>query len=268
MKRMICLILSGILASAVAAQEAGQEHKPADERKNAATRPATHEQAVEFLKKVDAATKTVESVSYKGRYARMRDGQPIVVIEGTAYIAGALINNAFTIYRFDAAIHRENSEEVQKFTVGSNGEEYFLVDHQTKKVRVDIDPAVIGTDGRAAQAIGMIEFVHPTPFGDEIRAESCEMKETAVIGGEPCQAIHVVYAGGVRQQATWYFSKKDFLPRRVHRIIDQRERQISTRQTVSDLVVGPKIDMKELAPFVPEGFTKTDEFAPNRTPYW
>ena len=263
MKRMIRLILSGILASAVAAQE----HKPADAKKDAATRPATHEQAVEFLKKVDAATKAVESVSYKGRYARMRDGQPIVVIEGTAYIAGEF-TNAFTIYRFDAAIHRENSEEVQKFTVGSNGEEYFLVDHQTKKVHVDVDPAVIGTDGRAAQVIGMIEFVHPTPFGDEIRAESCEMKETAVIGGEPCQAIHVVYAGRVRQQATWYFSKKDFLPRRVHRILDRRERQISTRQTVSDLVVGPKIDKKELAPFVPEGFTKTDEFAANRTVYW
>lgn len=267
MKRMICLILSGILASAVAAQEAGEEHKPADERKDAAAKPATHEQAVEFLKKVDAATKVVESVSYKGRYTRMRNGQPVVVIEGTAYIAGEF-TNAFTIYRFDAAIHRQNSEDVQKFTVGSNGEEHFLVDHQTEKVHVDIDPAVIGTDGRAAQVIGMIEFVYPTPFGDEIRAESCEMKGTAVIGGEPCQAIHVVYAGDVRQQATWYFSKKDFLPRRVNRLFDRGERQISTRQTVSDLVVNPKIDKRELAPFVPEGFTKTDEFAPNRIVYW
>jgi len=267
MKRMVYLLPIVILASAAAAQNTGREGRPADERENATTRPATHEQAVEFLKKVDAATKAVESVSYKGRYTGMRDGQPTVVIEGTAYIAGEF-TNAFTNYRFDVDVHRENSDEVQKFTAGSNGEEHFLVDHQTKKVHVDVDPAVIGTDGRAAQAIGMVEFVHPTPFGDEIRAASCEMKEAAVVDGEPCQAIHVIYAGGVRQQATWYFSTKDFLPRRVHRIFDRGEPQISTRQTVSDLVVNPSIEKKELAPFVPEGFTQTDEFAADRAVYW
>lgn len=267
MKRILCLMLSGTLASSVAAQEAAQAGRPADERENAATRPATHDQAVEFLKKVDAATKAVESVSYKGRYTRMRDGQPTVVIEGTAYLAGEF-TNAFTTYRFDVTIHRERSDEARKFTAGSNSEEYFLVDHQTKKVHADIDPAVVGTDGRAAQAIGMIEFVHPTPFGDEIRAESCEIREAAVVGGESCQVIHVVYAGGVGQQATWYFSKKDFLPRQVHRAYDRGIRKISTRLTVSDLVVSPKIDKKELAPFVPEGFTKTDEFAEDRAVYW
>ena len=42
-----------------------------------------------------------------------------------------------------------------------------------------------------------------------------ELKGSKKISGEDCYEIHVVYASENAPEATWYFSKKDFLPRRV-----------------------------------------------------
>jgi hypothetical protein len=245
-------------------QQAGGGQEAKKETKGPTKKPVTHDQAVAFLKKVDAAAKAVKSVKYKGSFTRIQGDQRSEIVEGAAYMAGEF-TGGYTVFKFDVTVRRGGSEEVLKFTAGGDGEEFYLVDHQTKMVYADLDPAVIGFDGRTAQSIGMIEFIHATPFSDEIHATSCEMKETATVGGEACQVIRVVYAGGIGQVADWYFSKKDFLPRRVDRHMEFGGRKMSTEQIVTDLVVDPKVERKELAPFVPEGFTKTDDFAPGRT---
>ena len=64
----------------------------------------------------------------------------------------------------------------------------------------------------------MAEYIHPRPFSDEINAEKAVMKGTTKVGDEECYQIHVVYRNARGAEAMWYFSKKDFLPRRVDRI--------------------------------------------------
>ena len=112
----------------------------------------------------------------------------------------------------------------------------------------------------------MIEFVHATPFNDEINGRSQELKGSVKIGDEDCYEIHVVYAADRAPQATWAFSKKDFLPRRR---IDAFPAALAggqagtTIKTITNLVVEPKLDEDAFKLKLPEGYTKTDDFAPD-----
>ena len=146
--------------------------------------------------------------------------------------------------------------------MGSDADEYFLLDPKTKIAYVDIDDSVQGTAGRMSQFLGMREFIHPTPFSDEINGDKKELKGVKKIGDQECYEIHVVYSGG-QGEATWCFSKKDFLPRRVDRW--QRGPSGERGATVvilTDLKADPKIDPSIFKVKIPDGWTKTDEPAP------
>ena len=84
-----------------------------------------------------------------------------------------------------------------------------------------------------------------------------------MVGDEPCYVIDVTYRGGI-SESTWYFSQRDFLPRRVDRIYRRRQARATTELVVTDLVVDPELKADTLSCTVPEGFEKTDRFAPNQ----
>ena len=139
---------------------------------------------------------------------------------------------------------------------------FYLVDKAAKKAYEDIDPAVIGTRGRVIPAIAMVEFVHPTPFSDEINGRSQELKGITKVGDEECFEIHVVYAAG-NQESHWFFSTKDYLPRRRDSIFTGQDGQRQGRQVIlTSLEVDPKFEKSPFKLVLPEGFTKTDDFAP------
>jgi hypothetical protein len=138
-----------------------------------------------------------------------------------------------------------------------------LIDHAKKTAYVDIDPAVLGSAGRLLGTFTTVEFVHPSPFSDEINGKKAELKGSRTVGGEDCYEIHVVYANEA-QQATWCFSKKDFLPRcRIDRF-DRGEGQEPTvrEKSITQLVVDPKFDKDPFKFELPEGYTQVDDFAP------
>jgi len=217
---------------------------------------------VEILKKVDEATKAVKAVQYDVEFegtgaaaARAAKG------EGT-YLFTGVVGTRPQKYRADIKIKRPDSEEVQHLTGGSDGDVYFLIDHANKKAYEDIDPAVIGTIGRPLQAGLMVEFVHETPFTDEINATKHELRGSKTIGGEDCYEIHVGYANQA-QEATWYFSKKDFLPRgRIDFFRVPNQPEGGQQKFLKNLKVDPPIDADAFKLKLPEGYTKTDDFAP------
>lgn len=253
MKPVCCLFLSLMFASAAAYAE--------DKKTDEMTDP------VEILKKVDAATKAVKSVKFDS------------VVEATGALAAQVgkIEASFIIsgfaqiapekYRAEAKITLPGASEPLKISGGTDNDMFFLVDHQGKKAYVDLDPAVMGTSARVFQQAWMIEFVHATPFNDEIVGKSQELKGSEKIGGEDCYVIHVVYAVERAPEATWYFSKKDLLPRRrIDTITMPTGDKATMVKTISNLVVDPKLsdDMFKLK--LPEGYTQTDDFAPDVLP--
>ncbi len=217
--------------------------------------------ATEILRKVDAASLKVKSATYH------------VTFEGTGDLAARAgkFSGTYTIEgwaesgpkRWFAKVEgtMPGSTDVLKFEAGGNGESYFLIDHQKKKAYEDMDPEVLGSVSRIFMAGLVSEFVHPTPFTQEIEGDKRELKGTKVVNKEPCYEIHVIYAGGMGE-AIWGFSKADFLPRSRLDVFKREGMDGGQSKVLSELKIDPKLDDMMFKLQLPEGYEKIDDFAP------
>lgn len=217
---------------------------------------------VEILKRADAATKTVNAVSYSTTVTltgAAKGTRPD--FQGQAFLSG-WGGGAPTHFRYEVRQQDPGEAGSKTFTAGSDGENYYLIDHKSKTAYVDIDPQVMGSAGRTLRAFGMLEFVHPTPFSDEINGKTQKLEGVENIGNEPCYKIHVEYASG-NLFANWYFSTKDFLPRGVERLFETPDGKSAGRMMTLTKLKTIKTPSAELSAFkLPEGYTQTDDFAP------
>jgi outer membrane lipoprotein-sorting protein len=253
MKRALCFLLFLCLTGFVMAQHA-EAVKDAEKMRSP--------EALEILNKVDAAIKAVHSV--RCQVAMRPSGAAenfFAAGEGTSVMVGwngAMPDKFYTHVK----TKDQESGKVVELTGGGNGDTYFLIDHQAKKGYEDMDPAVMGSAARALRGVGMIEFIHDTPFDDELNADVVELQAEEVVDGEACYRIHVAYAAG-QGESTWFFSKKDYLPRR-------RIRQFSTPDQgegafeidVSRLEINIEPDENLFRMKLPEGYEQIDDFAP------
>ena len=219
--------------------------------------------ALAILAQADEATKAVRSIRYRARaYPTSWLTARLAEVEGTAVITGDHEIH-FRVATFDTTVRFPNLKGVQKLTYGADGTFFYLIDWDQKLFYQGIDRHVTGHGGRAAQRIGLREFVVEEPFSDEINADSVALLAEERIGEEPCYVVDVVYAndGG---HAVWYFSKRDYLPRRVDRVYDNRVRGVAMIVVeLYDLEADPKIDSRDFALKLPDGFEKSARFAPD-----
>lgn len=99
----------------------------------------------------------------------------------------------------------------------------------------------------------MREFVHPTPFSDEIEAEVVEYEGVRPAGGVDCHVVRVVYdtGGGVGR---WYFGVEDKLPRRVDRLFSGAGVASGRALELFDLRVGVACRDDDFVAVTPEGY--------------
>lgn len=217
---------------------------------------------VEILKKADAASKAVDYIQYTASVKGEGAAEKFVPNASGTVVLKGWKGGAPEQFRYEAKVQRPGSSDVTEVTVGSDGKTFYLIDAKEKKVYEDVDPAVVGTSGRGVRSLSMGEYVHPEPFSDEIKGKKQELTGSAKVGDEDCYLIHVTYTEG-GQEADWYFSKKDFLPRRVDRFFAAPTGEKGSSQLiVTKLTVDPKIDKDPFKLVTPEGFTKIDDFAP------
>jgi len=249
MKRATLSLVVGLLPSFVLAQEQPAGAGGADE-------------ATEILKKCDAACKAVNSARYNAVYRGTGfRASRVPTVEGEVIIGGELKGDV-SLFKIDVTAKAPDSEETKKYTVGSDGETYYLIDHATKKVYADIDPMVLGSSGRQFQRMAMIEYLLPEPFSDEINAEHKEIQGTETIGGQECTKIHLRYAGG-QGEANWYVAKSDSMPRRVDRLVtNETGEKGATELVITNLAPNPVFVANPYELRIPEGYEKTDDFAP------
>ncbi len=259
MKRLLCVTLGLWLVLPALAQDS----EPKQEESQA--KPGKSEELkdpVEILKKADAATKNVKAARYKGAVevsGFLKSQLPEV--KGEVLLAG----NSDDLERFRVEMRGEMPGNGDKIDVilGSDGNEFYAIDRTAKKAHIDIDPAVMGRfapSQRAAVLLTLVmrEFTHPRPFSDEINGDKQELKGFEKVGNEECYKIYVEYSGGLGK-SNWYFSRKDFLPRRVDRLLSGPQGEGSYSTIVLDLETEPKIEDDAFKPSVPEGYEKTDE---------
>jgi len=96
-------------------------------------------------------------------------------------------------------------------------------------VYADIDPAVAGNRGGVANGLIMEEYTDLDPFVDELNANTVGYQGTESVDSEDCYVVRVLHRRG--QESIWYFSTKDYLPRRRDSLFKSREGGVSRIQS-------------------------------------
>ncbi|HRX84637.1 MAG TPA: hypothetical protein P5572_06410 [Phycisphaerae bacterium] len=250
MKRAFYIALSMLLAAPAFAADA--------EKKTTAelTDP------IEILKKMDAAAKAVKSVAYDIEFKASGD-----LVKHTAQGKGSVLMTGWTgrlpkQFLIDVTGVKPGATAAQHVTGGTDGENYFLIDYAQKIAHEDIDPNVMGTGGQLIGAALMPEFVHEAPFSDEINGKNQKLTGSEKVDDVDCYVITLSYTNAP-QTSTWFVGKQDFLPRqRVDHLDQLPYGKGEITKTITRLVVDPNLDDDAFALKVPEGFKKTDDFAP------
>ena len=218
--------------------------------------------ALDIIKKADIAIKKITSVQYSS--SREISGP---MAERLSPASGVVLysmesQEGLPKYRVTVSMKPRHSAEELRFTIGSDGDLFYLIDPAKKMVYEDMDPAVAGNRGGVARGLVMAEYMASDPFGDELKADTVAYQGIQSVSGEDCHVVRVVYGRG--QESIWSFSTKDYLPRRRDSLFRRGQGPTSHfTVTLTDLVVRPKFEDNAFNLKVPEGFTKTDEFAPD-----
>jgi len=219
----------------------------------------SREAAIEILTRADSALKAVTSV----RYHSISTPEGVAVnfakpTEGVALFLGWSGQLPEKLY---VDVKVTDGEEETRLTGGSDGDTFFVIDHNSRKGYEDMDPGVLGGFAATLRAILVPEFVHDEPMGDEINAETIELLDDHEVFGEACHQIRVVYAGG-RGESVWSIAKSDGLPRQRKQVFNTPQGVGSLTYRLFDLEIDPKLDDSVFKMKLPEGYEQIDDFAP------
>jgi hypothetical protein len=253
-------VLFGLTAACVGQDTAAELPKP-QEQPQAETGQEKDKQAksmltsFEILRRADEKLEAINTVRYRVRSQRTDVPESSASItEGTVTMTG-WNGSEPEKFRFDAFSRPEPAADPIQVTVGSNGKEFWYINHRDKKARVGSDFASLGPYRLIVRYFPVYEFVLPEPFGDELRAAKITLAGQAEVNGEPCNVISVVYQSRT-QEAAWFISSKDYMPRRVdRRLEDPQGDTIDRSSIISDLEVNPTFKDDPYAFSLPEGYT-------------
>ncbi len=221
----------------------------------------------EILEKSQTALAQIKTVSYQAAFIGTGWVEPLVPkLEGRAVI-GQPSKWDILQFRAEAKLTPRESTETQEFTIGSDGEEYYLVDAETKLAHIDMDPAVLGAHATDLQRLLFRSLVSKDPFGKDFESKKIEVQGSETVGGVECQKVRVEGKGVPGDpNVLWLIGTKDAIPRGIRRIYNNREDPEGdpgmTQLLISELAVNPPLGQDPFKPSVPPGFTKTDDFAP------
>jgi hypothetical protein len=139
-----------------------------------------------------------------------------------------------------------------------DGKTYSFVDHKERTAAESKKERVMGMARRKIWGGMMWEYLAPDPFSDELSGKSQELRGSKEIGGEDCYEIQVVYDTPDSNQTTWYFSKKDYLPRGRIDHINRGDQSYTLEKMVTNLVVDPEITKDSFSMVVPDGYGVTE----------
>lgn len=225
---------------------------------------------IEVLRKADDATKAVKAVSYQASFSATGDLSEYVpsvtgsVLARPAPKRGLIARilsegQSMPRLRIDAAVTRPGSDEAVQIRAATDGQQAILI-NDSKKTYMRADGSDIRTLIQTAHRLYMIEFLHPTPFSDELRGRSAEYEGVEKVGDVDCDVVYVVYSAMGSPKSRWYFGREDHLPRRVDRIGGRG----NTTLIVTDLDTAPDESDDEFALEAPDDFKKVERRAKAR----
>lgn len=218
---------------------------------------AAQPDATTILKRAEAACRALTSIRYSVRTERPgATGAQRNLIDGTVLVRGWKGEHPER-FRYEMRVYPK-IDAPKDIILGYDGEVYYAIDPQAKTVTAGPTPDGFGSLGLHWKRFGVDEFVRPRPFEDEIIARQAEYRGVLMLGDEECESVFVRYASA-EQEAVWYFSKKDFLPRRVDRKLRSRDGATLDHQwVITNLKLDAHAGDEAFKLKVPEGFTRRD----------
>lgn len=165
--------------------------------------------------------------------------------------------------RFRSKLTLEPAGSAEKSTVvaGADGNIYYVIDDATKTVHADIDPAVMGKSRWGIEFAMVKEFSAPDPFAEIVKEGEIKFEGATKVGEIDCVGLRLKSAN--QPEALWEFSAADHLPRRVtFAQVNEKGEPAKAVMTLSRLTVHPTFVKAPFELVVPEGYKKTDTFAP------
>ncbi len=206
----------------------------------------------EIISKADRTTKAVKEASYKVKvWAEGELKIPQPRIEATVKAKEGL-HGQLPLVWIDGLVTLPGSDVKHSFHLILNDKQVAAIDKKEKVCTIGDLPEAIDMISEPLKAVVVREFLHPTPFSDELNADSWDYEGKKIVAGTECHVIYVVYAGGA--ETRWYFGVDDFLPHRVDRIFKSSKGKLARVLELSELDVSPKFDQTTFAIHVPEGF--------------
>ncbi len=218
------------------------------------------ERAMEILRKSAAALKNAKTVTYRAEYDATGWLQSRVPPAEGAVTMGEQSKFQISPFFCEIKIKTRDAAEVVEMSAGCDGDNYFLIDPKEKTCYADRDQAVLGSKARPFMRVLVDEFSESQPYEDIFKSRKAEYKGETKIGETECYELLLNFSEGGRR--SFAISKEDFLPRRVTRLIKSDQGEATTVLTIHDLVVNPTFVRNAFELHCPEGFKKTDEFAP------
>jgi len=212
---------------------------------------------LEILKRVDEAAKAVKAVRYDVKFEGLGAAASTTpTVEGSYLLTGWNVKDNEPEKFLISMRAMRGSYLIDDLTVGQDTTARFVIDHKARKVITGTDWKIFANNKRNFMPGVMGEFLHPSPFTDEINAKSRVLKGSAEQGGEDCYEIEVVYdVAGANATATWFISKKDFLPRARHDKFKMRnDKDGAQMKIITKLVVDPPLDDNSFKLVMPEGY--------------
>ncbi len=203
-----------------------------------------------IVARVNEATKQVHAVSYHARTWGEGSLKGIVHASGEVRALGSDENSLIgLLIRVDAA---ESGKPGLRLV--QHRDQFMLLDDESKTYYVGNWSDAAAALGVSGEWLWMVEFIHPTPFEDELNADELRYEGQQEVAGVKCHVIYVIYAGG-RGESRWYFGVEDNLPHRVDRIFVGADGQHAIRVLeLRDLKINPSLSEKEFVVTPPDDY--------------
>jgi peroxiredoxin len=256
---MLTAALAALLPLIAAATE-----PPAKEKSKGGDEP----DAMEVLRQADKAAKALTAASYEaeclgegdmaGRVAHVKG--TVLVKERRRSLLGRIVGGVDRpqSMRIEAEMLKPGAKKGQKIKVATDGERVYRIDEENEVFTTGTVP---GAESLLAPAtrLFMLEYVHPTPFKDELNGKSAKYEGRKEIGGVECHVVFVVYAND--SESRWYFGTQDYLPRRVDRLVKDDDQEGAVVLQVTKLNTSPQFGQDDFKLSRPKGYEKKEYLA-------
>jgi hypothetical protein len=212
---------------------------------------------MEIIRNADAATKAVQAVSYRAEFWAEGDlANRMPRVTGEVLARRPVASKFWPLSMgYKAPPHRlrgtataPGGGATARFDCAVSGKKAFVLDHERRKCIFGSMPVVTIPYAPAAH-LRMIEYVHPTPFDDELHSKVARHEGVKHVGGVPCDVVYVLYRNG--SDSRWYFGQQDYLPRGVERLNPRGK----TILLLSEVNTTPSITEETFEPECPDGYT-------------